>query len=58
MVDVPSFREIANRQNQTAGAIMGKIIIPDHPMPVIPISKSELEDLAAYIMNLRSPVGE
>lgn len=53
MADVPSFKEIANRQNQTAGAIMGMIIIPKHPMPVIPISKSELKDISAYIMSLR-----
>ena len=58
MADVPSFREIANRQDQTEGTIMGMIIIPKHPMPVIPISKSELKDLAAYIMSLRDPVGE
>jgi mono/diheme cytochrome c family protein len=53
--DVPSFREIANRQGQTEGAIMGNIVIPKHPMPVIPITKSELNDLAAYIMSLRDP---
>ena len=58
MADVPSFREIANRQDQTAGAIMAMIIIPKHPMPVIPISKSELKDLADYIMSLRDPAGE
>jgi len=58
MADVPSFREIANKQDQTAGAIMAKIIIPKHPMPVIPISKGELKDLAAYIMSLRDPVSE
>ena len=51
--DVPSFREIANRQGQTEGAIMGNIVIPKHPMPVIPITKSELKDLAAYIRSLR-----
>jgi len=57
-VDVPSFREIANMEGQTEGAIMAKIIIPKHPMPVIPITKSELSDLAAYIMTLRDPAGE
>jgi len=53
--DVPSFHEIANMKGQTAGAIMGKIIIPKHPMPVIPLTKSELQDLAAYIMTLKDP---
>lgn len=57
-VDVPSFREIANMQGQTEGSIMAKIVIPKHPMPVIPISKSELNDLSAYIMTLRDPVSE
>lgn len=58
MADVPSFREIANKQDQTAGAIMAQIIIPKHPMPVIPISKGELKDLAAYILSLRDPASE
>lgn len=57
-VDVPSFHEIANMQGQTEGSIMAKIVIPKHPMPVIPITKSELNDLSAYIMSLRDPVSE
>jgi mono/diheme cytochrome c family protein len=51
--DVPSFPEIANFGGQTAGAIMARIILPKHPMPQIPLEKSELSDLAAYIMSLR-----
>jgi len=58
VADVPSFHEIANMQGQTEGSIMAKIIIPKHPMPVIPITKPELNDLAAYIMSLRDPVSE
>ena len=54
VADVPSFPEIANKPNQTAGAVMAQIAIPNHPMPVIPITKRELEDVAAYIMSLRS----
>ena len=57
-VDVPTFNEIANMQDQTEGSIMAKIVIPKHPMPVIPITKTELKDLAAYIMTLRDPVTE
>lgn len=53
VVDVPTFAEIANRPEQTPGAIMARIIIPKHPMPVIPITKAELKDLAAYVMSLR-----
>jgi mono/diheme cytochrome c family protein len=55
VADVPSFHEIANMEGQTEGSIMGKIIIPKHPMPVIPITKSELKDLAAYIMTMKNP---
>jgi mono/diheme cytochrome c family protein len=58
VADVPSFHEIANMQDQTAGSIMAKIIIPKHPMPVIPITQAELNDLAAYILTLRDPVSE
>jgi mono/diheme cytochrome c family protein len=53
VADVPSFHEIANRQDQTAGMIIGHIILPKHPMPQIPLTKEELADLAAYIMSLR-----
>jgi mono/diheme cytochrome c family protein len=52
-VDVPSFREIANEEGQTEGSIMGHIMLPKHPMPTIPLTKSEIGDLAAYIMSLR-----
>jgi len=51
--DVPSFREIANKEGQTAGDIMGHIMMPKHPMPEIPLTKAELADLAAYIISLR-----
>jgi hypothetical protein len=51
--DVPSFHEIANRPGQTAGAITAIIIVPKHPMPQIPLTKSELADLSAYILTLR-----
>ena len=53
--DIPSFHEIANLQGQTAGGIMAHIILPKHPMPTIPLEKSELADLAAYILSLRDP---
>lgn len=53
--DIPSFHEIGNKEGQTAGAIMAHIVLPKHPMPTIPLTKSELTDLAAYIMTLRDP---
>jgi mono/diheme cytochrome c family protein len=52
-VDILSFHEISNRQGQTEGAIMARIVLPKHPMPTILLTKSELADLAAYIMSLR-----
>ena len=52
-VDVPSFQEIANKEGQSAGAIMAHIMLPKHPMPTIPRTKSELADLSAYILSLR-----
>ena len=51
--DVPSFNEIANKEGQTAGAIMAHIVLPKHPMPTIPLTQSELADLAVYIMSMR-----
>ena len=53
VADVPSFHEIANGQGQTPGDIVAHIMLPKHPMPQIPLTKSELADLAAYIMSLR-----
>ena len=52
--DVPSFKEIADREDQTAGAIIARIMLPKHPMPQIPLTKTELADLAAYILSLRN----
>jgi hypothetical protein len=51
--DVPSFNEIANKEGQTAGAIMAHIMLPKHPMPTIPLTQSELADLAVYILSMR-----
>ena len=51
--DVPSFKEIAGREDQSAGAITARIMLPKHPMPQIPLTKAELADLAAYILSLR-----
>jgi mono/diheme cytochrome c family protein len=51
--DVPSFPEIANLPEQTEGMVVAQIMLPKHPMPQIPLTKSELSDLAAYILSLR-----
>ena len=52
-VDVPSFNEIANKDGQTAGAIMAHIMLPKHPMPAIQLTQDELSDLAAHILSMR-----
>jgi mono/diheme cytochrome c family protein len=57
-VDVPTFPEIANKVDQSSGAIMAAIMLPKHPMPQIPLTKTELADLAAYILSLRTEEGE
>lgn len=51
---MPSFREIADKEGQTTGALVARIILPSHPMPQIPLETNELNDLAAYIMTLRN----
>ena len=51
--DVPSFREIGKATGQTADAVIARIILPKHPMPQISLTKSELADLASYILSLR-----
>jgi mono/diheme cytochrome c family protein len=56
-VDVPSFPEIANKEEQSSGTIMAAIMLPKHPMPAIPLTKNELADLAAYILTLRTEEG-
>lgn len=52
IADIPSFKEIGSRPGQTEGAIMAFIVLPKHPMPQIPLTKSELADLSAYILSL------
>ncbi len=53
--DVPSFVAIANKPGQTAEAIAGRIVVPHPPMPQIHLTRSEIADLAAYILSLRKP---
>jgi mono/diheme cytochrome c family protein len=52
IADIPSFKEIGSRPGQTEGTIMAFIVLPKHPMPQIPLTKSELADLSAYILSL------
>ena len=52
--DVPTFHEIANREQQSADEITARIVLPKHPMPEIQLTRDERGHLAAYIMSLRA----
>jgi mono/diheme cytochrome c family protein len=51
--DVPSFAVIAKLPDLTPERLVGAIIIPHPPMPGIPLTRSEIRDIVAYIMSLR-----
>lgn len=51
--DVPSFMEIANKPDQTAEKIAGRIVVPHPPMPTIDLTREEIGDVAVYILSLR-----
>ncbi len=51
--DVPSFRAIAARPNQTPQRLQGFIMTPHRPMPGIPLTLAEINDVAAYILSLK-----
>ncbi len=53
--DVPSFLAIASRPGQTAEAIAGRIVLPHPPMPQIQLTRSDIAELATYILSLKSP---
>ena len=50
---VPSFPTIANRPDQTADRLSGRIMAPHPPMPTIALTAAQIRDLAAYILSLR-----
>ena len=49
---VPSFSAIAGGPHASAESLKGIISTPTHPMPAIPLSLAEIDDLAAYIRSL------
>lgn len=51
--DVPSFRAIANRPDRTADRLRGYIMTPHPPMPAVPLTLAEINDIAAYILSLK-----
>jgi mono/diheme cytochrome c family protein len=53
--DVPSFTSIARDKKLDAKAIAYFLLNPHPPMPNFNLSRSEANDLAAYIESLKSP---
>ena len=51
---VPSFAAIANHAGQTPERLAGAIILPHPPMPGIQVTNTELRDIIAYILSLKS----
>jgi len=52
--DVPSFPSIANRPNQSKERLTNWLIEPHTPMPNIHLTRTEIRDLAGYILSLRT----
>jgi mono/diheme cytochrome c family protein len=51
--DVPTFRSIANRPNQSQEALSTWLIAPHAPMPDLHLSRTEIRDLAGFIVSLK-----
>jgi mono/diheme cytochrome c family protein len=50
---VPSFRTIAGGPRGTTERLKAIITTPPHPMPAIPLSLTEINDVAAYMSSLK-----
>ena len=53
-VYVPSFREVANRPNQSRERLKSFVMIPRHPMPGLPLQGDEINHLVEYVYSLRN----
>ena len=54
----PSFKDLANRPDQTRERLAGRIVIPHPEMPTIPLTRAEIRDIVAYIISLKEdPTG-
>ena len=51
--DVPSFQTIADRPNQTQETLTTWLLAPHAPMPDPHLSRTEIRDLAGYILSLK-----
>ena len=50
---VPTFREIANLPNQTGQRIRRVILQPSHSMPAVTLTRTEIDDIIAYLDEIR-----
>jgi len=55
--NVPTFAEIANRPDQSAEQIKLFLVDPHPPMPNLNLSRDEIQNLATYILSLKSEDG-
>ena len=54
-VGVPTFRQIANRKDQSAARIRAALVMPHPPMPDTHLTQAEVLDIIAYLDTLRDP---
>ena len=52
--DIPSFPSIADRPDQSAERLSNWLIEPHLPMPNLHLTRTEILDLSAYILTLRT----
>jgi hypothetical protein len=50
---VPSFRAIAGQPNRSPERLHAFIMTPQQPMPAIPLTFAEVNDVVAYLLSLR-----
>ncbi len=51
---IPSFMAIANKPGITESKLRGFMLNPHPPMPEVQLTKNELDNLAAYILSLKT----
>jgi mono/diheme cytochrome c family protein len=54
VAEVPSFRSIANRPDQSQDRLAAAVIIPHPAMPTVSFTNQELRDIIAYILSLKT----
>ncbi len=51
---IPSFMALADQPDQSASKLKGFVLNPHPPMPQVQLTVPELDNLAAYIMSLKT----